>query len=1261
MLLLWGASSSTGFRPGEFGRSHAAAATSRRRGQGYGCDASGSDHEHDGIGYQPNREPHAGQRRQDRRDGLGAASHSNSPPPAPHPEPVPDRGGPSKNRRRREYEARRDCETGVGGVYRGQQRRRPLGGEPTDSIGDIVALYKQRLKSKGPTYYQPSKPRVATPSRSAQNASSTSLAATAAAQPSALRDTAAREAAPARVPGTTTNSAAAEDRRRLSLQRQRIRHRSRSAPPNAAAATVAAATSAPAVALRPAPLPLSLPPIAPTVLVSETDVADSNCICPLPLLPPAPSLSRSSSAAWRRQSSSASADTTRPSSGEYSYSPTHGNGGGGAAAAGMRVGSNSCSCSESNIMERNAEMIDVPRNEEPMSRAPRAHKQHTSRRPPWSIRGPGHDDVGTKKGGRLFRPMPLRAPTAAATARRGERAGGATTGAALLTFRRGVVSKEGRQGRRAAAEASSANPMKSHPDSSRRSSAESRPLQRHRALVVPGVAPHDVDGDECSPFAYEDGAGAGKGRPVHAVEDENSPMAAEVAKAGAVVAATCERWAEGYEALFDDETEINAHGHQGASGRAVWVVATALETREAAAEPVAREPGDKKRSNSPPPHAAAVLRAATSALQEEDEEAAEGGGEECRRISRKHRRQQLKALVYSTESEPRMRGEARLAELRRLAVLGLPTDSDDESGLKGSHHDHAVEGEGTHGSMSNIKRNLGSNGRTSCSLRGLAWKVLLDVAFVDASLYGGLVLHAAAEARPALADKNTGAHGAAEGLNGRARNGIGGDNDDDNDDESNDGEGGDEALAGIEGGMLGNAPRESFDTANSRGNRSGDALNDGPRPPTPAKSAARSMAAALASRNAPREVSHRVDVRTGSQVDNDGRRRSRSGKQLTLVNIVGDARRTFVGEPLFWQLFGGGTGGHGFTQPDTELNHIRRRSAGVGGSSGVKGSVSAAGSTAAGVAPTPWPLVRVLAAMNELASLQKLQPSPAPPLHRVSSDSSPLPSPALAPVPSSSTSAATTATKAAASTSAASPPVVVPGYMPGLNALSGVLLVELPECDAFFTLHRLLAYEMPAYYATQVAYAGTDTGRAALLRTAATDARTTTPAPSSAPSFPDSMNPLFSFGRSGTTLAGAHRGCALVDACLAVLDPPLHAHLNAAASSPTSLHSNSSSSSWSACGARSGGSGAYALPLLLSLFGAARPLRQVLQLWDALLALGPAFVVPLVVAQVNSPNHGTLFIARSLSIALLTTVFLYANSVRICGSFVYIMCALLPT
>jgi hypothetical protein len=283
------------------------------------------------------------------------------------------------------------------------------------------------------------------------------------------------------------------------------------------------------------------------------------------------------------------------------------------------------------------------------------------------------------------------------------------------------------------------------------------------------------------------------------------------------------------------------------------------------------------------------------------------------------------------------------------------------------------------------------------------------------------------------------------------------------------------------------------------------------------------MAAALAARG----------VSSGSSGGGDG---SGGGGRIALVDIAGDARRTFVGEPLFWRLFGGGAGGHGLG-----------RSCPVGSTSG-GGGCGASG----GVAPTPWPLVRVLAAMAELSSLPRsgagagAEASPQAP-------NAPRPWPA------------------------------VPGYVPGLNALGGLLLVALPECDAFFALHRLLAHQLPAYYATAAAAATKSADGAAS-------------AAAKAPS----------------ALLGAHRGCSLVDACLAVLDPPLHAHLNAARS-PSSGDSGDSGV----------GRGAYALPLLLSLCAARRPLSQVVKLWDALLALGPAFGVPIAAAQVR--EGGALF------------------------------------
>lgn len=1241
-MLFWG-SSSAGFRPGEFG-GHGAGTSARThsRGHSYGSDESSNLHERNG-GHRPDHDPDVDRRREGRRAGPGAASHSNPPPPPPLPSrSAQDRGGHAyRHRKRRDFEERTSDGNGAERVRRDQQRRRPIGGEPSDSIGDIVALYKHRLKSKGPTYYQP-RVRTTTPTRrTTVNANTTTAAAV---QPSAPAETA-RKTAPQREP-VNANGATAVDHKRLPLLRQSNRHRSSSAPTKTAATMArAASTSAPVVAPQPAPLPLAPPEAVPAALPeAEAAALDMSCLFEWPVLPPPPpALSRSSSAAFRRQSSTASADTTRPSSGEYSNSPTHGGGGGNtgaaaAAAAELRARSSS----SSSTGERGAD-INVSRRKP--AKDPSAKKLHTTcRRPPWSIRGPGHDDATTRKG-RSSRSMP-QSIVATASGRGRAEAREKTSRAALVASRRRAASGDG--GKRRAAAAASPASLSGHNCPRRHFSAEPHPRQppNQRASALPEV-PYCTAGSGNSTMDKDD-AGGEQDPSEHAVAVENPSLSAEVSDAGAVVIDTCERWAQGYEALFHDGCRRKNTGAYGrsVSGRVRWVAAPVLAPESRAAvesTPCAPDRGGGEVANAPPPHAAAVLRAAVSALQEEGDEptrtGGQGGGdigngsESGKRTRKRRARQKLKALLYPMESElgtassmslsfPQAQREARLAELRRLAVLGFPNDSDE-----GSEHESevgtgiidtcaTVDGQGVQGANGIVHgKSLGSNGRTSCSLRGLAWKVLLDVAFVVAALYGDLVRNAAAEAASTTGDNSTGsnAKGAAtKDLNSRGSRANG----DSNDRKCEDGEDGDEAMAAIVEGMLENAPRELLES--SRSSREGVEIKDGARLLMPVESAASSMAAILVSRHA--------QGRDREQEGRDGGNNNK--KKHDLVNIVGDARRTFVGEPVFWQLFGGGTGGHDLNrsrQPhssDTSTS-ISRGIAHDGDSSGQSGNGRALnggrvctsqnnGAVGAAVgAPTPWPLVRVLAAMNAFATLQPQQeiiPPPQPP-HYAPSDSSPQPSPAP-------------------DSSAPSPPPAVPGYMPGLNALGGLLLVAMPECDAFFALHRLLANQMPAYYATQGPGAPAGGGLGAATKTAPT----ATPAHARAsfasstgipPSSPPSSDPL---GRS-TSLAGAHRGCALVDACLAVLDPPLHAHLNAAASSPISAGSSNKSSknnvsstrvsSSNAGGASGGGGGgAYALPLLLSLFGAARPLQQVLLLWDALLALGPAFCVPLVVAQV---------------------------------------------
>ena len=159
--------------------------------------------------------------------------------------------------------------------------------------------------------------------------------------------------------------------------------------------------------------------------------------------------------------------------------------------------------------------------------------------------------------------------------------------------------------------------------------------------------------------------------------------------------------------------------------------------------------------------------------------------------------------------------------------------------------------------------------------------------------------------------------------------------------------------------------------------------------------------------------------------------------------------------------------------------------------------------------------------------------------------------------------------------------------------------MAMPEVDAFFSMHALLKNHCPQYFLP--------------------------------------------------TLPGVHAGCALVDRCLAIIDPPLHRHLSRALGnppaqalflhpgSPTATQRGSRSTSaasdtnttasggteeraWdhqSGGGGGGGGGGgvhaqqfqtphrgAFALPMLMSFFACCRPLNQVLKVWDAMLAFG---------------------------------------------------------
>ena len=140
---------------------------------------------------------------------------------------------------------------------------------------------------------------------------------------------------------------------------------------------------------------------------------------------------------------------------------------------------------------------------------------------------------------------------------------------------------------------------------------------------------------------------------------------------------------------------------------------------------------------------------------------------------------------------------------------------------------------------------------------------------------------------------------------------------------------------------------------------------------------------------------------------------------------------------------------------------------------------------------------------------------------------------------------------------------------PNRSSIAGVLLHALPsELEAFWCLEALVAAKAPTYF---------------------------TP-----------------------NLGGAAAGAALVDRCLAVVDPELYARLTPPPPSPRLGARRRASSSGSSHGAALLGAesspasrrGArpledlFAFPLLASLFACAPPLAEVVVLWDALLALG---------------------------------------------------------
>ncbi|GAA5853099.1 hypothetical protein JCM9279_000857 [Rhodotorula babjevae] len=86
------------------------------------------------------------------------------------------------------------------------------------------------------------------------------------------------------------------------------------------------------------------------------------------------------------------------------------------------------------------------------------------------------------------------------------------------------------------------------------------------------------------------------------------------------------------------------------------------------------------------------------------------------------------------------------------------------------------------------------------------------------------------------------------------------------------------------------------------------------------------------------------------------------------------------------------------------------------------------------------------------------------------------------------------------------------------------------------------------------------------------------------------------------TLVGVHDALHLVDLCLGSIDPPLYAHL---------LASNLTAE-------------IYAFPSILTFCAATPPLREVLELWDFLLAWGPGLNVLCVVAQLVAMREALL-------------------------------------
>ena len=303
----------------------------------------------------------------------------------------------------------------------------------------------------------------------------------------------------------------------------------------------------------------------------------------------------------------------------------------------------------------------------------------------------------------------------------------------------------------------------------------------------------------------------------------------------------------------------------------------------------------------------------------------------------------------------------------------------------------------------------------------------------------------------------------------------------------------------------------------------------------------------------------------------------RGASSEDLKMIIADAQRTFIGEPLFWGINSGQSvataaadAGQQIKKP-TPATDVTATATGAQQQQQQQQQQQLGG--ACDPSTAPWPLVRVLSALSNWCASAKPQDCGGV-----------------------DAAAATVAGKASGGKSS----FLLERYVPGMNTLGGILLVAMAndEVNAFYCLRRLLAWHCPTYFVP--------------------------------------------------SLEGVHTACELVDRCLAAVDPPLHEHLRRAlgpAPTQTQTASISSGATLSPTPPRKGGGhlpkrqqrqrqpqppspshssnnapltpyhGAFALPMLMSLFACCRPLTEVMRLWDTLLAFGVHFNVPLCVAQ----------------------------------------------